>query len=313
VGTGSGTVNPFSAVVNGPPAGAKSVIVTNTSTSPSRLSAYGFVMDSNTGDGWVVTDPSRASGVTGDTLIIPLVMAPNANGQTQDLFVTNSSQSSVNVGIEILTANGRRRTAKASSVHTPDSYAVNTSAVAPLATSRTSMPAVTGYARITGQAGAISAAGRVTLSGFTGLFGSALPVIPAAAGLANGQSQRFTGVDDASATSIASSTPGTYRSSLILIESAGQTATVTVSLQYSFGAGALVTAQAASSRTFVLLPNQMTDVSDLARSVIGAQRDAFGDLRNMQVDVSVVGGSGKVLAFIESIDNGSGDLIVRSE
>jgi hypothetical protein len=50
-----------------------------------------------------------------------------------------------------------------------------------------------------------------------------------------------------------------------------------------------------------------------ARAIIGNGRDAFGDLRNMELTVEVIGGSGAVTAVIHSIENRSGDAIVRTE
>ena len=62
-----------------------------------------------------------------------------------------------------------------------------------------------------------------------------------------------------------------------------------------------------------LSAGQMLIVSNLASNVIGSQRDSLGDLRNMQVDVDVTDGSGRVLPFIESVDNASGDIMVRTD
>ena len=131
--------------------------------------------------------------------------------------------------------------------------------------------------------------------------------------MANGQGKRFTGVDDSSAKTVAAATAATYRATLMLIETSGQTATVRVTLRYNFIAGSTVSAQGVSSRDFDIGPSQMMTIANLARTVIGAQRDAFGDLRNMHVDVDVVGGSGKVLSFMEAIDNASGGITVRAE
>ena len=99
----------------------------------------------------------------------------------------------------------------------------------------------------------------------------------------------------------------------MLVETAGQSVIVRVSLWYTFPAGTLASARTVSSKEFTLTANQMVVISDLSRAVIGPQRDTFGDLRDMQVDVEVIGGNGRVLPFLESIDNGSGDIVVRSE
>jgi len=54
-------------------------------------------------------------------------------------------------------------------------------------------------------------------------------------------------------------------------------------------------------------------ISDVARDLIGSVRDSFGDLHKMELDVEVTGGSGRVLPFLQSIDNGSGDMVVRTD
>jgi hypothetical protein len=184
--------------------------------------------------------------------------------------------------------------------------------IPPMSTTRTTFAPANGFVRISGGT-SLSAAGRITTSAGGGSLGSSLPAVPSGAALGNGHGKRFTGVDDSSARTIATATAATYRSTLILVETAGQEATVHVTLRYAFVAGATVSSQGVSSLDFSIGPNQMLTIADLARSIIGAQRDSFGDLRNMQVDVDVIDGAGQVLPFIEAIDNGSGDIAVRAE
>jgi hypothetical protein len=181
-----------------------------------------------------------------------------------------------------------------------------------LETKRATVNSTSGYVRLSG-VNSVSASGRVTIVSGNKSFGSALPVLPVSSALANGQSKRFAGVSDASARTIAAGTPATFRSSLMLLETAGQSATVRVSIWYTFPAGALVSAQTVSSKEFTVAPNQMLVMRELSRTVIGPQRDTFGDLRDMQVDVEVTGGSGRVLPFVESVENGSGDVMLRPE
>lgn len=64
--------------------------------------------------------------------------------------------------------------------------------------------------------------------------------------------------------------------------------------------------------TFVADAADLT-INDVARDVIGNARDSFGDLHNMELDVELVGGSGSVLPFLQTIDNGSGDSVVRTD
>lgn len=60
-------------------------------------------------------------------------------------------------------------------------------------------------------------------------------------------------------------------------------------------------------------PLSNNSVSTRSRSVIGPQRDNYADFRSMRVEVEVVSGDGQVLPFIQAVDNGTGDVTVRSE
>jgi hypothetical protein len=257
----------------------------------------------------VVVDPTKLLPPS-DALIIPLINLPAAQ---LDVFVVNGATSPTDVRVETLASPVRRR-AVSHGVSSPSSNAAQTLTVLPLETRRISPTAGIGFLRLTAPAGSISAAARVTLTRPDGeTYGAALPAMSAAAALASTDSKRFTGVDDAAQGTVATATAGTLRSALILLETAGQTATVRVTLRYSFVAGSLVGSRAVSSKDFNLAASQTLVINDLARSIIGPQRDSFGDLRNMQLDVDVIDGSGKVLAFVQSIDNGSGDLMIRAE
>jgi hypothetical protein len=129
-----------------------------------------------------------------------------------------------------------------------------------------------------------------------------------------GESRRFTGVDDASATTVAARTSGTFRSSLMFVETTGEDATVEVTLRFFFAAGTKVSGQATASRQFTIAAGRSLLIRDLARELIGAQRDKVGDLRNMVLDVTVTTGSpGRVLSWLTSVDNGTDDVITRAE
>jgi hypothetical protein len=74
-----------------------------------------------------------------------------------------------------------------------------------------------------------------------------------------------------------------------------------------------VSARAVSSREYTVAASQFVMISDLISEVIGAQRATFGDLRNIDVDVDVVSGSGRIIPVLQSIDNGSEDSLVRTD
>ncbi len=304
VGTDSGDVPAFRALGGGTPAGTRSIIATNDSTTAARFAGYAVINDDTTGDGWVLTDPSRQWGSASGPLIVPLVST--RTGAQTDVYVMNTSNTSASVTVAVDTTN-RRRAVRATGATSPQA-----STVAPMSTAVTTVASPNGFVRITSTA-SISAAGRITTSASGGLFGSSLPAVPVSASLAASQGRRFTGVDDSSSKTVAAATAATYRATLMLIETAAENATVRVTLRYNFVAGSTVSAHGISSRDFSMGPNQMLTIADLARSIIGAQRDAFGDLRNMQVDVDVIDGSGKVLPFLEAMDNASGDIMVRAE
>ena len=47
--------------------------------------------------------------------------------------------------------------------------------------------------------------------------------------------------------------------------------------------------------------------------MIGSSRDGYGDLRNMQLNVDVISGAGRISPFVQTIDNGSGDSGIRTQ
>ena len=98
-----------------------------------------------------------------------------------------------------------------------------------------------------------------------------------------------------------------------MIETAGESAVVRLTLRYSFSAGGRVAQNSLSTLDVTIAAGQMVQIGEMSRTIIGPDRDDFGDLRNMQLDVEVTAGSGRVLPFLQTIDNGSGDLTIRTE
>ncbi len=291
--------------------GTRSLVISNTSSGTSRINAYARVRSIGTADTWIVVDPLVASR-SETTMIIPTVAGPGP-AQT-DIFVTGTKNNTVTATLTMVNASAKRRSVGTHTVGDPASNAAQQVTIQPFATSQTTVTPANGYIRLTGTPGSISASARVTMTTPGGKpFGSALPAAAISSAAGSGQLKRFAGVGDSSLRTIAAGTPATFRSSLLLIEAAGQDATVRVTVWYSLPAGSLLTAQAVSSKEFAVGANQMVVINDLARSVIGAQRDSFGDFRDMQVDVEVTAGSGKILSFIQSVDNGSRDLVIRPE
>lgn len=302
----------FSELFDVVPSNATAARITNTSGT-ARLAAYALVTNPATGDGWLVTDPSAGS-TTDDAFIVPVFSA--GTGASTILYTTNRSAAPANVTIDVRSSTPSRRRAVGRSSSTPP-LAVSPDAtpvtLAPAETTSMSLAAIAGYVRVSGPAGAISAAGRSVRSSGSSVFGSGLPAVPVSAALRSGEAKRFGGVEDASTVSRATAVPATFRSSLALVETNNQSVSVKVVLQFSFSGGSLVSSTARVTKDYTLTPGSYLLISDLGREIIGPSRESFGDLRNMTLDVEVVSGSGRVIPFLQAIDNGSGDMIVRIE
>ncbi len=151
-----------------------------------------------------------------------------------------------------------------------------------------------------------------TLSGQSATFGTAVPTLPLSYAIRAGQMRRIGGFEDASLSNVTTGRAGTFRTNFGLLEVAGQSATVRVTLRYTHP-GQLAASSVAATREFPLVPRQFALTNNIANWVLGATRTNLGDLRNLQVDFEVISGSGQVIPFISSVDNGSGDSISRTE
>lgn len=276
-------------LIDAVPIGAAAVRIRNDSAGPGRLAAYALVLDDTSGESWVVTDLVRTTPPAG-TFVAPV------SGAQKTVSVTNTGTAAIEVTLDEV-QRFRRRAAS----HSDEVRADETLSLAPLQTATRAVNIANGYVRITGPAGTWNAS-----APFAG------PFVPAA-GLTSGQSKRFGGVDDSSAATRAAATAGTTHSSLILIETAGQSATVRVTLRFVFGAASKATGTIESSTEVTIGARHMLTLHDISRAVIGSARDLVGDLSNMQVEVAVISGGGRVVALIESADNASGDARIRGD
>jgi hypothetical protein len=294
------------------PTGAVVARVRNTSSAGGpAIAAYALVIDDTTSDAWVVSDLMKAQLNPPTSFIVPLITLTGTSPK-RELFLTNAGDSQITATVDAVSPGSSRRRA---SVHAYDAtpLAQQSFIMERLRTTKPELSITTGYLKLTATAGTLTGSARITTPNSTGgSFGTGLAAVPTVLALANGQSKRFTGVDDAAPATLALATSGTNRSSLILIETAGQSATVNVTLRYMFPGGSLVTAIDTRSKEFTLTAGQMLTLADIARTVIGSpERDAYGDLSNMQLDVQVISGLGRVVALLHSLDNGTGDVMMR--
>ena len=114
--------------------------------------------------------------------------------------------------------------------------------------------------------------------------------------------------------SVATGRPGSFQSSLGLVETAGRDAKVRATLRFTQSSpGSLVQLRGVASRDYALRAREFVRVNDLARDIIGAQRETYDDLRGMSLEITVVEGEGSVVPMIGATENGTGDLIVRMD
>jgi hypothetical protein len=159
---------------------------------------------------------------------------------------------------------------------------------------------------------ALRAAATYSIAAGPGTIGSGVAVIPASGALKVKGSRRFPGLDDTAATSLAAPRQLTFRSNLMLIETAGEPASVRVMLRYPFPGG-VANDNGGTAREFPLAANQFLLIEDVVRAVIGEQREVFGDLRNAYLDVAVLSGAGAVIPILQVVDLVTGDVTIRHQ
>jgi hypothetical protein len=291
------------------PAPAASARITNTSGSAARLVAYALVIDAKTQDAWTIVD-SQSLAATSTEQIVGVVPSPLTTGTTTNtLYVLNPDTAPLEITIDNVSPGRRRavRSAESSGSESAMTIGPRQTVLLPIGFSN-------GYVRVAGPRPFVLTARSMTVApGRDGVFGSALPVFSTSAALIAGQSRRFGGVDDAGRATIDASTPVTYRSNLGLIESSGQPMVVRLTLRYTFSTGSKTSAQGLSTTSLTVAANRFVMLNEIGRAVIGGSRDGFGDLRNMQLDVEVVSGAGRISPFVQTIDNGSGDSAIRTQ
>jgi len=299
----------FAELDDAAPANAVAARITNTSSN-AKLSAYALVTNPVTNDGWLVTDPG--AGSTDQSFVVPIF--PAGFGAQTTLYLTNKATTSQSVTVTQQQSPPRRRAVRTSSASPgPTASREQVVAISPLQTSAIPIAATSGVIRITAPAGTLSAAARSVIIAGATAFGSGLPAVPVSAALHSGQSRRFSAIDDASAASRTDEVPSTFRTSVLLAETDQQSVTVRLTLQYTVESGSRTTSTAVATKNYTLAAGQSINIEDLGNEMIGASRSTLGDLRDATLDVEVLSGSGGVLPFVASVDNGSDDLIVRTE
>jgi len=313
------------------PAGAVSAVVTNTSQNNARIVAQAMILDQATGDLTNIVDWNARNGVRADAAqLLPLVVT------TEQEVRPRTELTIVNSGTEVSTATvtlfvpgqGRRRSSRPAA-------GAGSVPIQSMATTTRQITLAPGEAQLVSDvvgimdAGGKSSAGYVVFAPEAGSrftvtgrsyaaagasFGTGIPSTALTSGLRVGESRKIAGLEDASTASVRGAKPGTFRTSLGLIETSGQSVTVRVTMRFAAGVpGGLAEVRATSTKEYVLSPRQVMSFREIGREMFGPGRESVGDLHNLQMDIDVVRGQGAVIPYTVSTENGSGDTLMRLE
>jgi hypothetical protein len=305
-------IGPFGLLQLGSPVplDAVSAVLTNAPGSTGRVAAYATPVDRASGDTWAVADWRRQYAAAGGQQVVPVAATVRGANNTHfrtDLAILNSGSEVASGTLRFYSRTGQtvdRALALA---------AFQSSVVTDVLTTMFNLTGdQVGYLLYIPTSGTVTITSRTytTVSGQVATFGTGVPTIPADAGLRAGQRRRFGGIEDSSLAAINSARGGTFRTNVGIVEIAGQPVTVRVTLRFTAGTQASA-AQAVVTKDYALAARQFFQINGITRDMVPNRDANYGDLRNMQLDVQVLSGAGAVVVYTSSVDNGTGDSILR--
>jgi Leucine-rich repeat (LRR) protein len=144
-------------------------------------------------------------------------------------------------------------------------------------------------------------------------FGSTVPALGNSTALRAGQSKRIGDLKDSTRATVGNQTPATARTNFGLVETSGEPLTVRASV-YLNDPRSLVSGTAAGSKVYELGPKQFLSVSNLVEAIVGPERESlYNDLEGVQVKFDVISATGSLMIYTSSVDNGTGDSILRTD
>lgn len=297
------------------PDGTVTAVLTAQMGSTGRFSAYATPLDRASGDFWSVVDWNRQFGFGGDSpMVIPVagrVFGANDTFFRTDVAIVNRGAETAVGALRYYPREGGEPIDRTVTLE-PNQSAIYDDVISNLFELETG---TLGYLVFTPQSGSFGVTSRTFSSevGSVATFGTGVSTLPLISSLEVGDTRRIGGIEDASLETVNNQSPGTFRSNFALLETSGASVAVRATLHYTFAASNLAAARGSASKDYVLGPNQFALLSNIAREILGPGRDSYGDFSNLQVDFSVIGGDGAVSVFVSSVDNGTGDQILRTE
>ena len=301
-------------LVNAVPTNAVAAMITNTSTNGAKIAAYATPLDEVSSDTWAIADWATQYGYAAtDPVVVPI--AGNIHGANNtfyrtDLAITNrtTSTATATLGYRSRTGSFVSKTINLGSKQTQvlqdvvgTYFAVSGDTV--------------GFITVTPVTGSFAVASRTfaTVGSKSDTFGTGVPSLASASALKNGGTRPIAGLNDANRTTVLANRAGTFRTNFALMETTGNSATVRVTFRFTFPAGQKAQGIGSAFRDYTLNGNQFMLLNSIAGEILGPARLQFGDLTNVEADFQVISGTGGVVLFTSSVDNATGDTILRTE
>ncbi len=295
------------------PANAVTAVVNNTGTAGGRIAAYATAADEASKDTWTIADWSKQLGYSASgAVIVPVagtVHGANGTFYRTDVAIANRGTTSATGTLRYISRSGEKldRTITLAPKQTQILNDV-------IGTTFGQTSDTVGFLTFTSAAGTVAMSSRsYTTSGTSSIFSTGVPVVALASALTEGAARPIAGFADASRTTVLTAKPGTYRTNFALMETKGQAATVRVTFRFTFPAGEKAQGVGVASRDYPLNANQFLMLNSIAGEILGAARLTFGDLNNVEADFQVIAGTGGVVLFTSSVENATGDSILRTE
>jgi hypothetical protein len=294
------------------PEGAVRATVLN--TSGAKLAAYATPVDDLSGDTWALADWGQQFGTApGAMQIIPVAgAAPGANNTyfRTDLALTNDTAGTAS-GTLTYYPRGAAPIAKGVTLEAGRTLQLND-----VASTFFGAPNSVGFVVYSTASGArISITSRTytTVQGQQASFGTGVPTLPAEFGMRAGETRLFGGLEDSTRATVDLQTPGTFRTNFALIETSGKPVTVTASILF-YNGKQLAAGGAVGALTIQLAPYEYRQYNGMVQAILGTSREtSYDDLHNVQIKFTVTSGEGRVIPFVTSTDNGTGDTALRTE
>ncbi|HET8774622.1 MAG TPA: hypothetical protein VFP80_12540 [Thermoanaerobaculia bacterium] len=311
-GTRSIMVGPFglTQINDVVPADTVSAILTNSGALAGKFLAYATPVDEASGDNWSVVDWRRQyGGSAAEASVIPVAgTLHGANGTFfhTEVGIMNAAEAAATGTLRFTSRTGEVLERQVS-LGARQSQVVSDV----IGTLFGIAGDTVGWLRFSPVRGSFAITSRTytTAGGQPATYGSSVPALPMPAALDRGDLRAMAPIEDAALSTVVAAVPGTFRTNFGLVEISGRSARVRVTLRFALPDGT----EDHASRDYDLAPGQFLLLGGLASEILGADRAALGDLRDLEADFLVIEGEGRVVVFTSSVDNGTGDSVLRIE